>query len=249
MNPNNPTSTPSSSLSGSGAQRGAGTTESSKNEAAETKRSVGDTARHAAQEAKQSAAGVFDQAKEKVSHLAEEQRETMAHRIGSYSSAIRDSAKSIENDDPNIAHYANEAADRIERVANYVREVDVSSLRRDAESLARRHPAVFMGGMFVAGLVLGNLVKASAQAATSDSGYDDGYAGEDDEMYRPAGYGTASSGVGTYPAGTGLGGESGGGLGQTGGGSLGQSGGASGQMGSTPGLPGTAPYGRPETGI
>ena len=42
-----------------------------------------------------------------------------------------------------------------------MRNRDFATLRQDAEDMARRHPAVFFGGMFLAGLVVGNFVKAS----------------------------------------------------------------------------------------
>jgi hypothetical protein len=46
-------------------------------------------------------------------------------------------------------------------VADYLRTRDLNALRRDAEDMARRHPALLFGGLFLTGLVLGNLVKAS----------------------------------------------------------------------------------------
>lgn len=115
-------------------------------------------------DAKRAAGNALNQAKERASTLAADQKQSAADRINRYSSALRDSARSMENDDPNIAHYASLAADRIERVADYVRSTDFEGLRHDAEDIARRHPALFMGGMFLAGIVLGGLVKTSAKA-------------------------------------------------------------------------------------
>lgn len=115
-------------------------------------------------DAKRAAGNALTQAKERASTLASDQKQSAADRINRCSSALRDSARSMENDDPNIAHYANLAAERIERVADYVRSTDFEGLRRDAEDIARRHPALFMGGMFLAGIVLGGLVKTSAKA-------------------------------------------------------------------------------------
>jgi hypothetical protein len=42
-----------------------------------------------------------------------------------------------------------------------MRNRDFTALRYDAENMARRHPGTFFGGMFLAGLIIGNLVKAS----------------------------------------------------------------------------------------
>ena len=120
--------------------------------------------REAAGKAKRAGRGALSQAREEVARVAGEQKDNAADRIGSYSSAFRESVKSIEQEDPNVAYFANQAADQIESVASYIRDSDFNRLRRDAEGLARRHPALFMGGMLVAGLVLGNLAKASGQA-------------------------------------------------------------------------------------
>jgi hypothetical protein len=107
-------------------------------------------------------------AKEKVTEVASEQKDATAEKIGRYSSRLRDTARSAEDDDPNIAHFANQAADRLESVASYVRDADFAQLKQDAASVARRHPALFMGGMLVAGLVAGNLAKASVQSLHDD---------------------------------------------------------------------------------
>jgi hypothetical protein len=98
--------------------------------------------------------------------MAAEKKETVADRVGSYSSAIHESARSLEEQDPNIAWLTHRAAERLESVANYVRDRDFSGLREDAASLARRHPAAFFGGMCIAGLVLGSVIRAARTSAT-----------------------------------------------------------------------------------
>jgi hypothetical protein len=127
-----------------------------------------------ASDAKRSAGNMLNQAKERASSMAQEQKQSAAQHIGRYSSALRDSARSVEQEDPNVAYYANRAAEGIEKIADYVRSTDLAGIRRDAEDIARRHPALFMGGMLLAGIVVGGLVKATAaiarEADMSDSG-------------------------------------------------------------------------------
>jgi hypothetical protein len=110
-------------------------------------------------------AGVRDAAEKAVT----EKREAAAGRIGGYGSAMHESARALEEKDPNIAHFTHRAADRLEQIADYVRSRDFNGLRADAEGVARRHPAVFLGGMFLAGLILGNVVKASRRESTDES--------------------------------------------------------------------------------
>lgn len=125
------------------------------------------TARDAASHLKSAATDTVARAREEAQRVASEKKSTAADRIGNYSSAIHESAKSLEEKDPNIAWFTHRAADRLDQVADYVRNRDFTNVRRDAEDIARRHPALFFGGLFVAGLVLGNVLKASRSTRRS----------------------------------------------------------------------------------
>lgn len=139
-----------------------------------TKTAITQTARDAASKVKSVASNTATRAKEEAERLASEKKDQTAERIGGYSSAIRESARSLEEQDPNIAWFTHRAADRLQGVADYVRTRDFGALRQDAEGIARRHPAAFFGGMFLAGLVLGNIVKASQRKLDEDRyGYDE----------------------------------------------------------------------------
>jgi hypothetical protein len=154
MNPNHP-SNPSSTTEG---KPSSSTLEKSAS-------TVGQTTRDATNKVKSAASSTVSRAKEEGGRLAHEKKQEAAEKIGSYSSAIHESARAFEEKDPNIAWFTHRAADRLQGVANYMRDRDFSGLRRDSEELARRHPVSFFGGLFVAGLVLGNLVKASQRQA------------------------------------------------------------------------------------
>jgi hypothetical protein len=153
------------------------------------------------QKVRRTASPAIDQTKEKVSAAANRGKEAIADRLSGYGEHLRNTARSAEEEDPNIAHFAHTAADRLERVADYVREADFGRLREDAADVARRHPSLFMGGMFLAGVVMGNLAKASVQTLREDAhdefdGPDDhqpqeydatagGYATDDSESFSP----------------------------------------------------------------
>jgi hypothetical protein len=162
MKPSNPSSpsTPESLLSQPSSFEG---------RPAETPRFNTGSVKEMAGDAKRAAGNALTQAKERAASMAQEQKKSAADHIGRYSSALRDSARSVEEEDPNVAYYANMAAERIERIADYVRSTDLAGLQHDAEDIARRHPALFMGGMFLAGIVLGGLVKTSARIMREDN--------------------------------------------------------------------------------
>ena len=145
---------------------GAGNSETS-GTLAQARETITNTARETAARIKSAASETASRAKTKAQDIAHESKQQAADRIGGYGTAMRDSARAFEQKDPNIAWATNQVADRIERVASYVRESDFDQLRRDGEDIARRHPVAFFGGMLVAGLVVGNLLKARQPASAS----------------------------------------------------------------------------------
>jgi hypothetical protein len=140
----------------------------------DAKNKISQTARDAASKVKGAAGSSVARAKEQAERFAAEKKETTANRIQGYSSAIHDTARSLEEKDPNIAWFTHRCAERLDGIAEYVRQRDYATLRRDAEDVARRHPAAFFGGMFLAGLVIGNLVKASQRKLDESTDYTDG---------------------------------------------------------------------------
>lgn len=127
---------------------------------AQAKEAITSTARDTAARIKSAADQTASRAKSEAQRLASETKEDTAKRLGGYSSAMHESAKSFEQQDPNIAWATHRVADRIQGVADYVRNRDFGELRNDAENFARRHPLAFFGGLFIGGLIVGNLLKA-----------------------------------------------------------------------------------------
>jgi hypothetical protein len=117
-------------------------------------------ARETAAKAKAAATELAADARERVDKVATDRKDQAAQRMDGVGAALRESARKIEPQDPNIAWFAHRTADRLQGVADYVRSRDFGALRQDTEAFARRHPAAFFGGLFVTGLILGNVVKA-----------------------------------------------------------------------------------------
>src|SRR4051812_13947961 len=69
--------------------------------------------RSTAEKARRAAGKMADQAKDKVAQVASEQKDAAADKLGSYSSRLRDTARTAEEEeDQNIAYFADRAADR-----------------------------------------------------------------------------------------------------------------------------------------
>jgi hypothetical protein len=59
------------------------------------------------------------------------------------------------------ARLADEAAERIDRFADYLRHADTSTMLADIRDIGRRQPAALVAGAAVVGIVAGRLIKAS----------------------------------------------------------------------------------------
>lgn len=136
---------------------------------ASAKSSLKATARDAASQVKSAATSAADRVRSDAERFASDKKSATAERIGHYGSAIRESARSLEDTDPNIAWFTHQAADRLEHAADYLRNRDFSQLRNDTEEMARRHPALFFGGLFAAGLLLGTIMKSTSRRLTDSS--------------------------------------------------------------------------------
>jgi hypothetical protein len=152
--------------------------------ASQAQRKVSETTAAAKDQAKRAAAQVGDQAKTTVdSRLGE-----VAQDLGSVAEAVRSTTYELEGQDQQmIAQYGNRIADQIEQVSSYLNNHGVEDMLADAENLARRQPALFLGGAFMLGLIVGRFLRSSGQAgyrgySGSDFGGGSGYGSGYDEM-------------------------------------------------------------------
>lgn len=154
----------------SGTTGAGGSSTDSSGKLTQAKQAISQTAREAATKVKTAASDAASRAREEAERLAMEKREAAASRVGGYSNALHDSARSLEEKDPNIAYFAHQAADKIQGLADYIRNRDFAALRNDCADFSRRHPAMFFGGLFVAGLLVGNMMKATARPRSEEDG-------------------------------------------------------------------------------
>jgi hypothetical protein len=136
---------------------------------AQAKQAIKRTASNAASSLKAAAADTSTKVKDQAGRIAGEKRDTVASKLDEYTAGLHESARAFEQKDPNIAYFTQRAADRLQGVADYVRTRDFVSLRSDAEGIARQHPAAFFGGMFIAGLILGNVLKSGRRPESDGS--------------------------------------------------------------------------------
>ncbi|MEX2016220.1 MAG: hypothetical protein WD873_06235 [Candidatus Hydrogenedentales bacterium] len=130
--------------------------------------------REAWEEARHAARDAVDTTKTRTQELAEGQKTRAAEKIEGYGSAVHRAADKLrEENDENIAHYADMVAGEFDRVAGYLRQRDVRSLLRDVEDGIRRRPEVALGALFIAGLALARFLKASSPPRAYYDDYED----------------------------------------------------------------------------
>lgn len=128
---------------------------------------VSETASVVKEQAKRTVTQVSEQAKTNVGSRMGE----VAQELGTVAEAVRQTSEELNsNDQAAIGRYGTRIADQIESVSNYLNDRGVEEVLTDVEGLARRQPAIFLGGAFMLGLLVGRFVRSSSQ----NMGYQDG---------------------------------------------------------------------------
>jgi hypothetical protein len=113
----------------------------------------------------QHAAGqVVDQAKEQATSQLAGQKERAVDGLGVVAQAIRQTGQELRKQDQEaVGRYADTAAQQVERFTGYLRGRDVPALLRDLEGLARRQPALFLGGSVALGALGARFLMSSGE--------------------------------------------------------------------------------------
>src|SRR5687767_5197433 len=120
-----------------------------------------------AAKAGEEAAEISQALRKRGGRLLAKQKDSAADEIGHIGAVIRQTADRLQLDEEGyLSRYVASAADGIDKVSQYLAGNDLPDLADDLRGAARRHPAWFVGGLMLAGLVAGRLIKA-ARPATS----------------------------------------------------------------------------------
>lgn len=130
------------------------------------------------------AGGLLDQAGRTAESQASWTMTKAGDTLDEVARAVRDAGSGLRQDRPEIAGFADTAAERVEEAARYLRVHDASDLIDEATRFARQQPVVVVGGFLLAGLALGRLLKSGSTA----SRYGYGMTGD----YRGTGYRSGS---------------------------------------------------------
>jgi hypothetical protein len=113
--------------------------------------------------------GIVSRMKERATTQLTTQKDRATDGLGTLAQAVRQTTERLrEEQHESVAEYVERAAEQLERLSNNLRERDVNELLRDAQRLARRRPALFIGGSFAVGLIAARFFKSSRATDTQD---------------------------------------------------------------------------------
>jgi hypothetical protein len=139
----------------SGAQQGgtatAGLKQDLKDQVGEAKNRIADQARNTVQ-----------QARDKAASTVNERKGQLAGSVTSVAGAVRGATDQLRGEGHDrIAGYTEALAEQADRVARYLRDTDLNRVRDDIEDLARRQPALVIGGALLLGVLAARFLKSS----------------------------------------------------------------------------------------
>ena len=147
-----------------------------------TPQNFSDAADQAKKEAKARATRAYDDAKQGArqavkdtagyaKNVVSDQKSTLVTKLDEYKSAALAASEKLDSENDEIAAAkVRKVANGLENVSGYLRDTDPSELFDEAGRLARKHPEIAFGTLFIAGLGLARFLKASAEARRSEPG-------------------------------------------------------------------------------
>ncbi len=109
----------------------------------------------------------YDAAAKKTTSKIEEQKTNFALDLSDVADSIRQIVSNLsgEKQPQGVAklasNYTNTLADKVGQVSDYVGNKDLGEMMKDAEDLAHRNPALFLGGAFALGVVAARFLKST----------------------------------------------------------------------------------------
>ena len=118
----------------------------------------------ATDQAKETAQNVVSQAQNTVREQVDQRTTEAGERVGSTAEDIRSVGQELRNQSKEgPANIAEQAADRIDRAAGYLRDSDGDRILNDVEDFGRRQPWAVLAGAVVVGLAAARFLKASSR--------------------------------------------------------------------------------------
>jgi hypothetical protein len=132
----------------------------------------------AAEEARRGVQNLGEASWRWIDEFLESRRDAAVEELGSIASALRSAARSFgEQQRARAAQFADTAAERIDTFSDRLRRRDPRQLLEPLQELARRQPALLLGGALAAGFLLARVLRGTGAepsdlAAAEDARHD-----------------------------------------------------------------------------
>ena len=144
--------------------------------------------RQVADQMKQSTSDVTEQAKQTVTAQIATRKDQAAQGLSTVSSSMRQMGDNLRQNEQtsSYAQYVHQAADQVDRFSGYLQNREPRQIMYDAESWARRNPALFLGSAFALGLLASRFLRSGmgGQSQASRS-WQSGQSGQYRYTHRP----------------------------------------------------------------
>jgi len=116
------------------------------------------------------ASGILDQAGRTAETQASKTMDKASETLEQVARAVRESGNQLRTERPEIAGFADTAAQRVEQASTYLRQHDAREVVAEAERIARRQPVLVVGGGLLLGLALGRFLRSGAEPMNNTTG-------------------------------------------------------------------------------
>ncbi len=147
--------------------------------ATEKMKAAGEGAKVTLEQTKSSVVETAQQLKDKVTHVSqdlkdrtqtvvEDGKSRVTSSLDGIASALGKTTEGLQSTDlGQLAPYGERLQTLTQSFSDYLKDAKAGDLLHDAEALARRQPALFLGGAFALGLIAARFLKSSGQSYSS----------------------------------------------------------------------------------
>ncbi len=119
------------------------------------------------EKAKSAASDLGHRAADRVEEQIESRKHRASEQLGGVAKALRSAGQQMPADNE-MATYITKAATQVDHLASFLDNKDLTELVDNASDLARRQPAMFVGGAFALGVLGGRFLRSSRDSLVDE---------------------------------------------------------------------------------
>ena len=129
-----------------------------------------DQAKQIASDVTHAASDVALDAKQQTLDLLQRQKSNAANQISSFQAAVQNASNKLRDEqNPQLASYADAAAEKLGQLSDYLESQNLTKLMHDVERYARKRPEIVFGGLALAGLAAARFLKSSSSRSSASN--------------------------------------------------------------------------------